>query len=1622
MSKMTDWTPVGLYNGSSTNNYDNFTAYAETVTCSNMTNGTWTLALTAPNYIETIDTFDSADNSILTREASILVDMDINTSISDESGNPANTGSTNLTVIHQGGTTWAPENQSLVDGKTNYLWNINETTQDNGTYTLEVYWTNGTEAGYLTKEIVVFYPTTLEAERYSIDAYTESSFSIRVDFNDTYNDVGLNGSVSTVEYSFDGETNQTMTDQNNGTWTADISTVGKSPGSHTLEVFGEGFAIENQSLSISVELLHDTEPLTVGWSDGNSITYVEQTTLLVNYSLFNGTPVTDATVNVTIDSNTWNLSYNEVSEFYELRFDGTDDPPGIATHSLEIKAGRTGYEQQTDSTETLTINIEGTTLEIIWSNGHNITYLETTRLSANYTMSNGSAVLGAEVNITAGGLEIPLTWNSSSSMYDAVLNGTDDPPGLGTHAVTISAWKYGFDAKTNTDYNLILREEPTLLELEWYDTSTITYTQSTTLRANYTITNGSAIQNAWINVTIGSDTWNLTWNSTSGFYELIFNGTDEETGIGTFSLTVEASKSNYESKSGTPVNLVINPEPTEIQVSWNPSNVTIDTTQFLNLSVKYTYGGLDVPDDATVNVTMESTTYDLLWNGSHWVTDIPGDDFPADVYDATISAWRYGYESKSNTTFGVNITLAPNAFQVFWNPTSQNISYIESISVNVTYNYNNTPIENATVCLILNDTLFCDIPFNESIQKYSATISAPEITLGTWNATIVANKTGYETKQDQSYLTVYEDTPSVLPSWTSNTTDYITPIDLYVEFYASNGTPITDGSVEITVDSETYLGQHVSQGNYSVTIGPKLEVENNTMTLYVNRYGYALQEIDLYLNVIEASTTLRVNDTGLEVYYDETVDVTIEYLMSNSSAISPANLTFLVNGEEHSASWTGTYWETTLNATLLEVGIHDCVVNVSAYGFVSKEETFQVQVSSIPTTIEIEGSTWLYVNDSIVLKVEYLDSRTSTRIEDPSPSVGWAGPYEIVENANLTYSLTVDSTGLHVDDYSLTITFSRQGYDSVLETPTIEVRPLPLSLIFDPDMEIYENETMRVSVRVNETYHAELIDFAQVNLTIAGTTYALDYDGTSESYRASIWLNSTISPADYTVALRGTATDCQVVEDEISLQVLPKAEYALAAELVSQTTVVTEGSALAIRAVLQDSNGEPLPGKTIVFYVRMAGTNGASVETTTAVTNDEGIANAGFDIPSETNALEVWARYEGSESEWPAETEVLTIEVRPAPSLIEVLISTVRTPQAQLAILVALVALVGAIAYTKVIKPRREAGRKSLQRQLEQFRELSTLQHFMAIYIEHGTCVIYFPFTEKHIEPDLISGFISAITSVYGEITGEGSVKGTLEEIHYHGLRLNSYSGRYLIGMLILESEMSSNLKRRLEFFVEMFESQYEGDLEDWMGRVECFDPEWVLSNLLSTLDYYWLLPQKIADEKRIRKEDKTVLRFLQDSLDEKEEFRIDEVLAPLAQQLGETEAETLERLLTLQEEGAIEPISVQTLMTRRGLGLSGVEGQGIEPVREEDSVESTQEAEQPEEEARQERVADTQKHAETEDVVIQEAEESEDTVETEKEEEPEDKTYAFLKEVERHLLEEKKRKEKEGSEERQQE
>ena len=209
----------------------------------------------------------------------------------------------------------------------------------------------------------------------------------------------------------------------------------------------------------------------------------------------------------------------------------------------------------------------------------------------------------------------------------------------------------------------------------------------------------------------------------------------------------------------------------------------------------------------------------------------------------------------------------------------------------------------------------------------------------------------------------------------------------------------------------------------------------------------------------------------------------------------------------------------------------------------------------------------------------------------------------------------------------------------------------------------------------------------------------------------------------------------------------------------------------------------------------------------------------------------------------------------------------------------------------------------------------------MAVYLNRGTCVFYHPFRESRIQADLISGFISAVTSVYGEIKGDG-VQGSLEEIHYHGLRLNSYNGKYVLGILILDEEISPLMRDRLQFFVELFENEYESHLQGWTGLTDCFDPEWIVTNLVSTFGYSWALPHTIRIADKLSGTERKVLDYIKASLGDKREFLIEDYIAPIAELLHMRKAEAFDVLIRMEESEIFIPISIHTVLQRQGMGM----------------------------------------------------------------------------------------------------
>ncbi len=222
----------------------------------------------------------------------------------------------------------------------------------------------------------------------------------------------------------------------------------------------------------------------------------------------------------------------------------------------------------------------------------------------------------------------------------------------------------------------------------------------------------------------------------------------------------------------------------------------------------------------------------------------------------------------------------------------------------------------------------------------------------------------------------------------------------------------------------------------------------------------------------------------------------------------------------------------------------------------------------------------------------------------------------------------------------------------------------------------------------------------------------------------------------------------------------------------------------------------------------------------------------------------------------------------------------------------------------------------ALEYQLQRFHDFDLLRHFLIIHKETGSCIFYHPFKKEKISSDLISSFISAMASMYGAFTGEGGQE-SVESLKYQGMILSGYSGSHVIGILISEGSLKTHFE--LNDFMASFESEYSDVLEEWRGFVKIFDHEWIVRQLLESLEYYGNLPLEVVIPKPEKQQYRKVVDFLRLVRDKEGRFLIRKVLPGLKKFLNASEAYVLDLLMMMQKDGVIANAPIDDYVTDDG-------------------------------------------------------------------------------------------------------
>ncbi|HME51798.1 MAG TPA: hypothetical protein VKM55_06245 [Candidatus Lokiarchaeia archaeon] len=131
---------------------------------------------------------------------------------------------------------------------------------------------------------------------------------------------------------------------------------------------------------------------------------------------------------------------------------------------------------------------------------------------------------------------------------------------------------------------------------------------------------------------------------------------------------------------------------------------------------------------------------------------------------------------------------------------------------------------------------------------------------------------------------------------------------------------------------------------------------------------------------------------------------------------------------------------------------------------------------------------------------------------------------------------------------------------------------------------------------------------------------------------------------------------------------------------------------------------------------------------------------------------------------------------------------------------------------------------------------MNSLRHLFIFHENSGVCLFYHSFTNAKIDPQLISGFLSAITSFGGkfkdktakkkamkEDAAPGIAASDLKELVYKEYRIMLATRGPCKFAVLITGQATGIMSSKIAEFIEHFMQTYGEALKDWKGNVRIF-------------------------------------------------------------------------------------------------------------------------------------------------------------------------------------------------------
>jgi len=1058
-----------------------------------------------------------------------------------------------------------------------------------------------------------------------------------------------------------------------------------------------------------------------------------------------------------------------------------------------------------------------------------------------------------------------------NSQYNITFDCNNAEFNYGSNTITIRANNTYYHNQTDT-LDFIILGETSLVELHPKTDFDSGETFNITLYFNDTAKN-IGINSATIDIYINGSTYtplnffdygNGYYNLTVNCSDLIFND------YGSFAMSIDVNKTTYYNQTTSFVIGIIGE--TNLAISIVPAKDFYYSTEVFNITAFFKDTARDQGiSGATIDIDIDGSVYSPLslfdyGNGFYNITvdcsDLIFSNYGS--FQMRINATKLNYYKSVDSSFEL---IVGNTTLTRLSP-PLNTPYVSGESFNITLFYRDVVkdlgISGATIEYSLDGSSYrTDNIDPDGSGNYNITISVNDAqfgsTYGFRTIIINASKTNYN-NVSIDYTFHRQISTKIIPDTFKDLGSITRGLNVSYTFNYSDTTDktITQASWSIVNNSDGFIAhlENLGEGNYTMHLDTSFVTVSGSFQLF----SFNISSIGNETKVI----TLQVD---VQIILTQLLNVTWDHLIARNSGLDQA-VDFYFN-------------DTTNNLPILDL------------------TTLNVEVRDFST-----GLLWDRGDFNWTLNNPLNDGNYELDVSTNNLNSGWYTlQIEVSKFPNYNTSITYAQFYLR-GNYTTAniISISDLGGEGLLT-------PVGYNYSAFIQRNIYVNFTLTDNefgdALITGEANSYLITYYEIsNATNHGsTTQPLSFDANTNSYKGYLG-TSSLTAGTYAVNITVIKTNYEDSVFSFNLTIKPR--FSVRISIIDQPNSVDAGDSFFLTVKAEYYNGTdwlPLIGTDITLTPYF---NSISSTPITVTTNDMGIAVFEITLNNEVTNMILLVEIQINYNHLAESSEITNIGVVPFTDLLPYII-----------MIGAVVAVVGGslAAYRGVVVPKKREKHRILTEVKTIFDDAINLEHILVLYKGTGTCIFFKSYGSEQIDPELIGGFLTAVSS-FGK---EMATQEALNEISYGDKMLLLADGQFIRVALVLGKKASLILRRHLKEFIDSFEKTYKEVLPTWRGQLNHFRNAGIIVDEI--LNTSIILPHQISYDFSSVKElkssfSKDVLKVAHSCCEEakREFFFVATLLKEASEKTSKDTAEIFMGIKELRDKKILIPIEISSI------------------------------------------------------------------------------------------------------------